>query len=465
MKIKTAKNALQDALVPLAKAAGTENRLILTSGTGGVYLATRSPDAALTMRIPDAAADGEGACSVGCDLFREAVDRAATASVEMELCRNGLILRSGGNHLADLPLTAGGTLPPAIPKDADQTPLPTGFGGFLNQAMHSVSREASRRALQGVNLSSRGLAASDGHQMCCIPLPMITLKEDVILPPSPLYHLLRRQRWSALAHWRMEGVSWAGIRGTDFVLSVKTIDACYPSYWKVFPPESGMDVACTLQENAREAAISFLKTLPKPDTCIDIRVFPDRMELADSGNRHECFHCDSVGSVLSAEMKCNGQFLLQALRLGHETLSFNSRRLGPIVATGGSGRYLFMPMGSKPASEVPVEKSDSVQPQTTQPQKENKTMIQTLPVRTAAPVAAVSNPSAPAMKPAMSQTIQDPLSELTASIAAMREHLEFLQTRLNEAGRRIREAVIQQKQKERIYQDASRKLEKIRMAV
>ena len=59
----------------------------------------------------------------------------------------------------------------------------------------------------------------------------------------------------------------------------------------------------------------------------------------------------------------------------------------------------------------------------------------------------------------------NPLEETLASIAAMREQLTNLETRLLEAGRRLKAALIEQKQKERLYADANRKLEKIRLAV
>ena len=60
---------------------------------------------------------------------------------------------------------------------------------------------------------------------------------------------------------------------------------------------------------------------------------------------------------------------------------------------------------------------------------------------------------------------QDPLSELQNTITSMREHLDELQSRLLDAGRKIREALIQQRQKERVYQDTQKRLERIRLAV
>ena len=47
----------------------------------------------------------------------------------------------------------------------------------------------------------------------------------------------------------------------------------------------------------------------------------------------------------------------------------------------------------------------------------------------------------------------------------MREQLSNLESRLLEAGRKIKAALIEQRQKERQYADATRKLERIRLAV
>ena len=69
------------------------------------------------------------------------------------------------------------------------------------------------------------------------------------------------------------------------------------------------------------------------------------------------------------------------------------------------------------------------------------------------------------VKPQPSMQEQDPLAELTASIAAMRESLDEIRGRLLDAGRKIREAALQQRQKERVYLDAVRKLDCIRKAV
>ena len=59
----------------------------------------------------------------------------------------------------------------------------------------------------------------------------------------------------------------------------------------------------------------------------------------------------------------------------------------------------------------------------------------------------------------------DPLLELTNLVASMKTRLDELQTNLIDAGRKLREASQTARQKERVYQETSRKLERIRMAV
>ena len=59
----------------------------------------------------------------------------------------------------------------------------------------------------------------------------------------------------------------------------------------------------------------------------------------------------------------------------------------------------------------------------------------------------------------------NPLDETLASISAMREQLANLEARLMEAGRKIKAALVEQRLKERQYADATRKLERIRLAV
>lgn len=79
-----------------------------------------------------------------------------------------------------------------------------------------------------------------------------------------------------------------------------------------------------------------------------------------------------------------------------------------------------------------------------------------------APTTTYSRPTQPV---AQQTPVANPLDETLANLAAMREQLSNLEARLMEAGRKIKAALVEQRLKERQYADATRKLERIRLAV
>ena len=57
-----------------------------------------------------------------------------------------------------------------------------------------------------------------------------------------------------------------------------------------------------------------------------------------------------------------------------------------------------------------------------------------------------------------------PLEEANQCIDALRDEVKGLNDRLNLAGRKLKEALLAQRQKERLYVDTTRKLDRIRQA-
>ena len=79
------------------------------------------------------------------------------------------------------------------------------------------------------------------------------------------------------------------------------------------------------------------------------------------------------------------------------------------------------------------------------------------------PTTTYARPTQPVAQQAPVAT--NPLDETLANLASMREQLSNLEARLMEAGRKIKAALVEQRLKERQYADATRKLERIRLAV
>ena len=70
--------------------------------------------------------------------------------------------------------------------DAVSAMLPVNFSELLAQAASVVDRGNYRRLLQGINLSSVGVTATDGKQLLHLPTPLSLVKDVTIPFPSAL---------------------------------------------------------------------------------------------------------------------------------------------------------------------------------------------------------------------------------------------------------------------------------------
>ncbi len=467
MKIHIPKNNLSNTLDTFGKMLSAKDMIAIRSDGRNAVLAGQGHEAALSMMLEAATVTDSGACSVSFCTFKFALDATKAKEIVLETLGSSMTMLGDGRRITSLPIHPDIPHPAPIPKEAESTPLPTGFASFLMQAFQSAGAVPKWISLNGVHVSARGIAASDGTQLVSIPLPSIRLQGDVTMPPSPLYEALRKRRWSSLSIWddKSEKRHFA-IQGDGFLLMMDAMDGLYPQYWSILPDKSALDVKTVLNADSRAATIEFLSKALKPDgLTTEMWIFPDRVELSDQNDRMTSFPAVTEGRNLPCGIFCNAKFILQALKLGHTTIQLNSKELGVIIASGGSGLYAWMPFKDKPEPHAPaIRKSSENASVTTTTKKENPKMTQTSssPVNdrpTALPEQPRVNETTPSATPS------DPLSDLSATIASMKENLDNLQARLIEAGRKLRKAAIQQKQKERTYQDTQKLIEKIRLAV
>ena len=149
---------------------------------------------------------------------------------------------------------------------------------------------------------------------------------------------------------------------------------------------------------------------------------------------------DHAGVRPRAVLVLNKHILLRMLAQGYCTFRANSDGLIPVVAEGGYGRYLAMPIRSIPGK---YEKS-------IQPKQEQKKM------ETSENKVVESNDPVPAASP---------LEELSSNVEELRSKLKHL---LDESGiliRKVKEVTLLQKQKEREFVQTRRRLERIKMAM
>ena len=503
MRITVLKSTIEAALAPILKMVSAAKlpadfhpTLTFQSDKQSLSVGCTLPEQKLSVVLSDAVFDEKGtAFDVNLEMFRRMIADATGTRLSIEQDAAHVLLNCDERFIGQLvPMTSKPDARFQPPKDADTTVLPTNFATFLLEAFTCTGDETDRLALSGVNVSSRGIAGTDGHQLFHLPLPL-HLKSCVTLPVSNVYAALKSLRWTSLAHWRTASSDWMfAISGDGFRYTAKALGGIYPQYWQVIPPEEKNDVRFTLTPDGAQALQRFLNENTR-DATATLTVHPDRIELVETSNkdltqRRGVFASSSQSANLPCSVRFPSSNLRQFLKMGFRSLSFSSKGPSPLVSSAGIGKYLFMPLkneyantAAKPATAsaaTPAPKPEArpeskpepnpavvstsstnnpINPITPQTHKEKTTMTQTMPT----PTTTYTRPVQPIV--AQQTPAVNPLEETLANVAAMREQLTNLETRLLEAGRKLKAALIEQKQKERQYAEATRKLERIRLAV
>ncbi|MBE6399502.1 MAG: hypothetical protein E7041_05090 [Lentisphaerae bacterium] len=317
--------------------------------------------------------------------------------------------------------------------DAISVILPVNFGELLTQAASVVDRGNYRRLLQGINLSNAGVTATDGKQLLHLPC-VLSLAKDVTIPfPSALLAARTSemgvlQVWDKLFQIEIGNFSWQG----------KLLEGQYPNWRGVIPSPESHDYSITLHDP--EKVIAWVKMIPsqKNTNGVELNVMPDGSVTLVSCIQPN-FELNTQTTVTGVQPRAvltlDREIILRMLLQGYTTFKAHSDGLVPVIASGGAGQYIAMPI--RTINKNPI-----------QPKQEEKKMEteNTNVVEQTAPVA-------------------NPLDELNANVEEFRGKLKLL---LDESGvliRKVKEVALVQKQKERDFIQARRAIERIRMAI
>ena len=329
----------------------------------------------------------------------------------------------------------------AVPVDATVVELPVEFAELLASAAPIINRNEPRAVLRGVNLSKDGITVTDGKQLLNLPCSL-ALKESITIPfPSALL-AARLHDAGILAAWTSGNSRLFQITIGNFIWYGKAPSGNYPNWKQVIPADNALDYSITFHEPKQ--VIDFLKTVPdhEPYHGIELNVTPEGVSVIplDYPDMHLEAIADHAGVRPRAVLVLNKHILLRMLAQGYCTFRANSDGLIPVVAEGGYGRYLAMPIRS-----IPGKYEKSIQPK--QEQKKMETTENKV-VESNDPVPAAS-----------------PLEELSSNVEELRSKLKHL---LDESGiliRKVKEVTLLQKQKEREFVQTRRRLERIKMAM
>lgn len=327
-----------------------------------------------------------------------------------------------------------------VPEEAVKVELPASFGELLALAAPVTDRDGARLILRGVNLSLDGITATNGRELLHLPCPL-AVPEEVTLP-FPLALLTAKPVAPGVLHlWSRRNERLFRIEIGGFLWQGEALSGKFPAWKQVIPSGNALDYSLEFFESER--IIAFLKTVPdhEPLNGIELNVTPRGVTFIPVDTPDMSFEtkAEFLGVQPRAVLVLNKYILLRMLQQRYTKFRTHSDGRMPVVAEGGTGCYVAMPIHLSPKSN----------PQTNQ--EANKMVTNEIK-------------ETDSRRESANET-SDPMEELNHGIDELRGKLKLL---LDETGAltcKVKEAVLKQKQKERDFILAKRAIERIKMAI
>ena len=334
--------------------------------------------------------------------------------------------------------------------DAITAELPDNFTALLALAAPIVNRNEYRRVLHGINLAPDGIIATDGRQLLHLNC-QLALEKNLTIPfPSALLAMKCNETgmmkvWKNLFQIEIGKVKWTG----------KLIEGQYPDWRTVIPTEQNLDYSITLHEP--EKVVEWVKMIPSQKTTngVELDIKPDQSVTLISCIQPE-FKLNAeatfTGVMPKATLIIDREILLRMLLQGYTTFKANSNGAIPIMASGGAGQYIAMPIRA-----LPKIKQTETQTENTNKEEPKMEMNHGMKI-VSAPVQTVSQNQE-------TEAVLNPLDELNTNVEEFRCKLKLLLDESSVLIRKVKEVALVQKQKERDFIQAKRAIERIRMAI
>ena len=450
MKIEVNKNELERALIALGKLISRmspvpeHKSLLIECRDGKVCFSTRSPSEQMTFRTV-CAGEVEFRCIVGFDEFRDAVRGYRNKTLEIE--DNEGTLRVG-----ERTLVPNSDVEWRVPDEGEHcsvSELPKDFVVLFAAASPLVDRNNPRKVLQGINLCREGITTTNGKELLNI---YVSLNVDDFTIPLPLALMQTRTTESGtLCTWTDRTGKRCRIETEHWVWYAEGLEGNYPNWKQVIPSQKALIRSVSfLPERGQQLEI-FLKNVPDQPPHNPVELYqsddPGYLNIL-AGEMHTSIAAEFIGNWNDVSIKLNKHALLRLLSEGHTKIEAGDGHF-PILATGGTGRYITIPL-YQPKTQEPKP----IQTQTEEPKMENNEMrVVSAPVQTV-----VRNPEP------VPEAV-DPMEELNHGIDELRGRLKLLLDETGVLTRKVKEAVLKQKQKERDFILAKRAIERIKMAI
>ena len=320
--------------------------------------------------------------------------------------------------------------------EAEMVELDSNFCEYLAQAAPIINRQEYRKVLQGINLSRFGITVTDSKQLLNIPCTL-DLNAELNIPfPSALL-AAKLQSPGILYTWVSENTKLFQFEIGDVIWYGRAADGNFPAWKSVVPSDTALDYSITFH-NPQEV-IDWVRMIPqlKETNGVEIHIVEDGAKLISCVQPSFNLITSAVHIGVQPEviLTLDREILLRILMQGYNTLRANSKGSMPMMAMGGAGQYIAMPI--RTINKNPI-----------QPKQEEKNMEteNTNVVEQTAPVV-------------------NPLDELGAAVEEFKLKIKAMFDESTVLSRKVKEVALIQKQKERDFIQARRAIERIRMAI
>ena len=446
MKLEVNRNELTGALIALGKlvcrtaAEAKFKALRIEAGENQVRFSTCSQSEQITFKT-ECRSEGAFHCIVGFDEFRDAVRSGRNKVLEIE---NGdSVLRIGDRTL--FPMSGVEWLVPRENEHSTVSELPKGFVSLLAEAAQLVNRNEPRMIMRGINLSREGITSTNGWELLNICVP---LNVDDFTIPLPLALMQTKTAESGrLYTWSDNLSKGCRIETEHWVWYAEGLEGNYPNWKQVIPSQKALVRSVSFLPERGQQLETFLKNVPDqpPHNAVELYQSEPGYLNVLAGEMHTSIAAEFTGDWNGVSLMLNKHVLLRLLSVGHTKIEMADSR-SPILASGGTGRYVTMPL-YQPKPKVTIQTQN--QPQTEETKMEHNEMkVVSAPVQTAAPK---QEPEA------------NPMEELNSAIESFRLKLRIAWDESSVLARKVKEVQIAQKQKERDFIQAKRAIRRIRM--
>ena len=452
MKIEVNRNELERALIALGKLISRmspipeHKSLLVECKDGKVCFSTRSPSEQMTFRTAYAG-EVEFRCIVGFDEFRDAVRGYRNKVLEIE--DNEGTLRVGDRTLFPKSDVEWRVLDEG--EHCSVSELPKDFVALFAAASPLVDRNNPRKVLQGINLCREGITATNGKELLNIYVP---LNVDDFTIPLPLALMQTKTTESGtLCTWTDRTGKMCRIETEHWVWYAEGLEGNYPNWKQVIPSQKALVRSVSfLPERGQQLEI-FLKNVPDQPPHNPVELYqsddPEYLNIL-AGEMHTSIAAEFIGNWNDVSIKLNKHVFLRLLSEGHTKIEAGDGHF-PILATGGTGRYVTIPL-YQPQKQNQEPKPIQIQTEVSK-MENNEMRVVSAPVQTV-----VRNPEP------VPEAV-DPMEELNHGIDELRGRLKLLLDETGVLTRKVKEAVLRQKQKERDFILAKRAIERIKMAI